>query len=548
MPHVSGRLQLTLLMCGYAALLPFRAESAAAELRQPADFLESPVVVRGAPATRLPQNSNPIAQPDGASTLEGIAVDIDVLANDSDPDGDSLLVSSATQGSNGSVTVAPDGRTLTYTPAPGFSGTDEFDYTIDDGAGGSATARVTVQVQSDNSPPEANDDVTVTSEDSPVTTNVVGNDTDPDGDPLDVTFCSGAEKGTVSVTGSSSCTYAPAADYNGPDGYDYGVSDGRGGEDTARVSVTVSAANDPPVAVSDAASTSEDTPVTTNVIQNDTDADGDGLSVTACSGAENGSVSRASATSCTFTPAADYSGPASYGYTVSDGKGGSDAGTVSVTVGGANDPPVAVSDAASTPEDAAVTTVVTANDSDRDGDALTVTSCGNASHGTVTRSGTTNCTYSPAANYNGPDSYTYAVGDGKGGSDNATVSVTVVPVNDPPETRIDTPVAPLTTIQVGQTVAFAGTASDPDGSGTLASYSWNFGGGATSSTKQDPGPVTFRTPGLFTVVFNVLDERNVGDPTPDTRQIQVIQPPPPTNTPPQARIDTPAAGITRIQV
>jgi hypothetical protein len=119
-------------------------------------------------------------------------------------------------------------------------------------------------------------------------------------------------------------------------------------------------------------------------------------------------------------------------------------------------------------------------------------------------------------------------------------------VNNPPNAQIDTPSAPLTVIQVGQTVTFTGTGTDSDG--TIASYSWNFGGGAPNSSAQDPGPVQFNTPGLFTVVFNVTDNQGASDPTLDFRQIQVNQPPPPPNQPPNATIDTPAGGLTVIQV
>ena len=114
-----------------------------------------------------------------------------------------------------------------------------------------------------------------------------------------------------------------------------------------------------------------------------------------------------------------------------DGNGGSATATVSVTVTGVNDGPVAVDDAATTAEDTATTVAVLTNDSDLDGDTLAVSSVTVPAHGTAVIAGT-GVTYSPALNYNGPDSFTYTVGDGNGGSATATVSVTVTGVNDGP--------------------------------------------------------------------------------------------------------------------
>src|SRR5262249_25048055 len=92
-----------------------------------------------------PINAPPDAVNDSATTAAGAAVTVAVLANDSDPDGDALSVTAVTQGAHGAVVVNAD-DTVTYTPAAGFSGTDQFTYTISDGNGGSATAAVTITV------------------------------------------------------------------------------------------------------------------------------------------------------------------------------------------------------------------------------------------------------------------------------------------------------------------------------------------------------------------------------------------------------------------
>ncbi len=91
-------------------------------------------------------NDAPRAGDDSASTKEGVAISIDVLSNDSDPDGDTLTVASVTQPTNGSVVINSEAQTVTYTPASNFAGTDSFSYTVTDGKGGTDTATVTVSV------------------------------------------------------------------------------------------------------------------------------------------------------------------------------------------------------------------------------------------------------------------------------------------------------------------------------------------------------------------------------------------------------------------
>ena len=174
--------------------------------------------------------------------------------------------------------------------------------------------------------------------------------------------------GTVALA-AGTITYTPAANYNGPASFQYTLSDGQGGSDTGLVSLTVTPVNDAPLAVDDdAGSTAEDTPKqisAASLLANDSDADGNTLSVSAVSATANthGTVSLAAGT-ITYTPAANYNGPASFKYTLSDGQGGSDTGLVSLTVTPVNDAPVAVDDQASVAEDSSGNAIaVLANDS-----------------------------------------------------------------------------------------------------------------------------------------------------------------------------------------
>ena len=395
---------------------------------------DTPVAVADSPA--------PVVEDSAATTF-------DVLANDSDADNltgpanAGLSVASATNGAHGTVAVALDGSSLSYTPNPNFNGTDSFTYTVTDGALTDITT-VSVTVSPVADAPVANaDSATVVEDDSATTVDVLANDTDADNlsgpanAGLTVSSTTPASHGTVTVAGDGlSVRYTPAADYNGPDSFSYTVTDGAL-TSTATVSMTVTAANDAPVGHGDSATLAEDSqdfPI--DVLANDTDADNltgapnAGLAVSHVSDPAHGSAAF-SAAGATYTPNPDFYGTDSFTYTVTDGVL-SDTATVSVTVSPVADAPVAQADTATVGEDDSATTVdLLANDTDADnlsGPAnagLTVSATTPASHGTVAIAlDGLSVTYTPAANYNGPDSFTYTVNDG-GLTATATVSITV---------------------------------------------------------------------------------------------------------------------------
>ncbi|MEW8028376.1 MAG: retention module-containing protein, partial [Candidatus Thiodiazotropha sp.] len=408
-------------------------------------------------------NDAPIATDDTVGTNEDTPITVDVLPNDNDPDGDALTVTAVTQGANGSVTIDPATGNPVYTPNPDFNGTDTFTYTIDDGNGGTDTATVTVTVGAVNDAPTANNDAVGTNEDTPVTIDVLPNDSDPDGDALTVTAVTQGTNGSVAIDPvSGNPVYTPNPGFNGTDTFTYTIDDGNGGTATATVTVTVGAVNDAPVATDDTVGTNEDTPVTVDVLPNDSDPDSDPLTVTAVTQGTNGSVTIDPVSgNPVYTPNADFNGTDTFTYTIDDGNGGTDTATVTVTVGAVNDAPIATDDTVGTNEDTPVTVDVLPNDSDPDGDALTVTAVTQGTNGSVSIDPVTgNPVYTPNADFNGTDTFTYTIDDGNGGTDAATVTVTVGAVNDAPiatddavGTNEDTPV----------TVDVLPNDSDPDG-------------------------------------------------------------------------------------
>jgi VCBS repeat-containing protein len=388
-------------------------------------------------------NNPPNAVDDAYSTDESTTLTVaapGVLGNDFDPDFDPLTVSAHTNPAHGTLTINADGS-FVYTPAAGFCGSDSFTYTASDGRGGTDTATVSLSVACVNHAPNAVDDSYLAFENGSLSVaapGVLANDSDSDGDPLTVSAHTNPAHGTLTINPDGSFTYTPAAGFCGSDSFTYTISDGHGGTDTATVSISIACVNVPPHAVDDAYTTTEDTTLTVaapGVLGNDTDADDDPLTVSAHTNPAHGTLTINPDGSFTYTPAGNYCGPDSFTYTISDGHGGTDTATVSITVTCVNDNPVAVDDSYQAFENGSLSVAapgVLGNDSDPDGDPLTLSAHTNPAHGTLTINPDGSFTYTPATGFCGPDSFTYTISDGHGGTDTATVSISVACVNVPP--------------------------------------------------------------------------------------------------------------------
>ncbi|WP_274790035.1 tandem-95 repeat protein [Vibrio harveyi] len=374
-----------------------------------------------------PINDAPVAVNDAVSTDEDTAVTIDVLANDSDPENDQLTITNASVPAEQGTVAIVDGK-LVFTPAENFNGDATISYTISDGQL-TDDSTVAVTVNPVNDAPVAVNDTVATDEDTTVTIDVLANDSDPENDQLTITNASvPAEQGTVAIV-DGKLVFTPAENFNGDATISYIISDGQLTND-ATVAVTVNPVNDAPVAVNDAVSTDEDTAVTIDVLANDSDPENDTLTITAASvPTEQGTVAIVDG-KLVFTPAENFNGDATISYTISDGQLTDDA-TVAVTVNPVNDAPVAVDDTVTTDEDTAVTIDVLANDSDPENDQLTITNASvPAEQGTVAIVDG-KLVFTPAENFNGDATISYTISDGQL-TDDATVAVTVNPVNDAP--------------------------------------------------------------------------------------------------------------------
>ena len=276
---------------------------------------------------------------------------------------------------------------------------------------------------------------------------VLANDSDPNGDTLTVVEVSAPAHGTAVVAAAGTVEYTPGPDFHGTDRFTYVVGDGSGLTARAAVEVTVLPVNDPPLAGDDAADTPEDTSVTIAVLANDSDPNGDTLTVVEVSTPVHGTAVAAAAGTVEYTPEPDFHGTDRFTYVVGDGSGLTARAAVEVTVLPVNDPPLAGDDAADTPEDTSVTIAVLRNDSDGDdGDALALVEASAPAHGSARLTDAGAVEYTPEPDFHGTDRLTYVVGDGSGLTARAAVEVTVLPVNDPP---LATGVIPDQTLDVG---------------------------------------------------------------------------------------------------
>lgn len=377
----------------------------------------------------LPVPDAPRVQDDEADTRERIAVDVPVLANDRDPDGDPLRLIRVTQGANGSVLVNGD-DTLRYQPRDDFVGTDGFTYTVSDGRR-TATATVTIRVRDVPDAPVAEGGRLQTWEDTVLAITLSAHDRD--GDALVFEIERPPDHGTLRGS-PPDVSYLPHPDYHGPDQFVFRVEDGDGGYDVAKISLRVLPVSDAPRAADDAVETPERIAVDIPVLENDRDPDGDRLRVVEVTHAANGSVLVNGDDTVRYQPRGSFSGRDGFAYTITDDQGETATATVSVHVLDRPEPPVAEAQQLRTNEDTVL--AITLGAHDPDGDPLLFRIERPPAHGTL--EGTPpDLSYMPAPDYRGADDFVFAVEDGRGGRHHATVAIDVTSVQDRPKARDD---------------------------------------------------------------------------------------------------------------
>jgi cyclophilin family peptidyl-prolyl cis-trans isomerase len=347
-----------------------------------------------------------------------------------------LTISAVGQTSNGgAVTIATDGKSLRYTPAANFFGTETFTYTAKNQNDETATATITVQVQPQNDPPTAVANTFQVEKNSTANVfDVLGNDTiTPDtSETLRVTAVSPGSQGGNIVIGNngSNVRYTPKANFTGTETFTYTISDRASGGLTSQATVTVSVSSSLPTAVADTATATEDatTPIEINVLANDLLGEGTALTITAVgAGSKNGAISiTQNGTRINYTPAANAQGAETFTYTISNGVGTA-TGTVIVNITNSNDAPIATADTVTGFKNTTSTFDLLANDSSGPDptENLTIDTVTQPTQGSVqiVENGK-KVSYTPPNNFTGTTTFTYTIRD-PGGLTAGPVTVTV---------------------------------------------------------------------------------------------------------------------------
>jgi VCBS repeat-containing protein len=382
-------------------------------------------------------NTPPTANPDSYSVLSDMMLVVPapgVLANDTDPNGQTLTAALVNGPAHGSVLLNADGS-FSYTPSAGYVGPDSFTYRANDGVADSNVAVVTISVGQANTPPTANPDSYMATAGAALNVaapGVLANDTDPLGQALTAKLVTSPAHGSLTLNADGSFVYTADVTYSGPDSFTYQANDGIADSNVATVSITVKAANRPPTANPDnygVASGAVLMVAAPGVLANDTDPDGQTLTARLVAGPAHGMLTLHPDGSFVYTPTAGYNGTDSFTYVANDGIVDSNVATVSISVSQPNTPPTANPDSYSASASVSLSVPapgVLANDTDPDvGQTLTARLVMGPTHGTLGLNADGSFVYAPNPTYSGTDVFTYQANDGLADSNVATVTITV---------------------------------------------------------------------------------------------------------------------------
>ncbi len=402
--------------------------------------------------TVSPVNDAPISVTDTYSINEGAMLRIPapgVAANDFDIDNSSLTVILISRTTNGNLSLQPDGS-FTYVHDGSETTTDSFTYKVSDGTAEGNTATVTFTINPVNDAPVAVADAAYVNEDEVlIGSSVLVNDTDADHTTLNAELVENVSHGSLALRAEGTYTYSPAANYTGTDSFSYKALDAANAESNiVTVSIVVTPVNDAPVAAAQDVTTDED--VSVAITLTGSDIENSTLLYSIVTPPAHGTFSNG-----TYTPNAHYHGSDSFSFTASDGALTSAPATVSLMVSPVNDAPEATAQSVTTDEDVAIAIILAGKD--LEGDALTYIVGAGPTHGTL--SGTApNLRYTPAANYFGPDSFSFHVNDGTLSSGATTIVINITEVNDVPLAEVQS----LTTLE-DLPVSFTLVGTDADG-------------------------------------------------------------------------------------
>ena len=456
-----------------------------------------------------PVNVAPTADAQSVSTDEEAGLAITLTATDGDGDPITYTVTTGVlYGELGGI--VPN---LIYTPAVDFTGEDHFRFVADDGLLTSDEVTVTITVNAVDDVPSAYAQSLNTPEETALPITLHGSDVDSDR--LTYRLVATPDHGEVGGIGPN-LIYTPAVNFTGEDALLFNIDDGTNFSAVARVTISVTAVNDPPQAYTDTLTTLEDEPLSLMLLADDPEADV--LSYTVVTPPLYGVIG-GTAPNLVYTPSADFHGADAFTFTASDGQAWSSA-TISITVAPSNDAPTAVDQSLVSSEDEWL--AITLTGADVDGDELTFAVIDAPQHGTVGGIAP-NLVYTPDLDYHGNDSFTFATNDGGADSLPATVAITITAMNDAPSASsqsIDTDEEQPVTITLGSSDAdgdaLTFTLGDQPAHGMLTGIapdlvytpSLNFPGSAIFTFTVNDG-TTDAPPATITITVDALNDQPV---------------------------------------
>jgi hypothetical protein len=354
-----------------------------------------------------------------------------VLDNDSLPQGGELTAHVMDDPEHGELLdFDPETGEYTYQPDDGFVGEDTFTYIATDGELFSETATVTITVS--NTLPELDNDSATTHMGETVTgINVLGNDSDPDGDAFEIDSFEYQGDGILVPNSDGTFTYTPPEGFVGEDSFTYTTSDGQNGVSSEPATAVITVTNALPVLDDDAATTHMgDTVSGIDVLANDSDPDGDAFAVDSFLYEGSGTLIKNEDGTFTYTPPDGFVGEDSFTYTTNDSQIGVSSDSATVTISVINALPTLADDAATTEQNVTVTIDVLANDVDPDGDPLSVGDFTYEGGGILVLNDDGTFSFTPEPGFAGQDSFTYSAADPEAGAElaMANVLITVNPV------------------------------------------------------------------------------------------------------------------------